>query len=189
MKAVPNTIPGWPGAIASADMPFSRHHACLNSGPYQRPPSMKAETAAASTANQLMPSTLIASPIRWMTPSSAYAGDGEAPRTWVRSACVVWIRARQAGVGVQVAVAQFGLARTHRDRAAVQPDLPGDVRHVEWIAAPQHQVGALADRDRTADVGAHAERVRRHRGQACQPRLPWQSVGDRVAGQLAHLAR
>src|SRR5690606_36296281 len=77
-----------------------------------------------------------------------------------RSAGAGGIGARQAVVGVQVAVAQFGLARAHRDRAPVQPYLAGDVGHVQRIAAPQHQVGALAYGNGVVDFAGDPQRFR-----------------------------
>lgn len=53
-KAVPKIRAGCPLGGASWSIPVSRHHARLNSGPYQSPPSRKADSAAASTASQLM---------------------------------------------------------------------------------------------------------------------------------------
>src|SRR5690606_17014163 len=50
-SAVPNTLAGCFG-FAPMSMPASRHHAFLNSGPYQMPPMTKADTAAATTASQ-----------------------------------------------------------------------------------------------------------------------------------------
>ena len=57
---------------------------------------------------------------------------------------------------MQVAVAQLGLARTHRDCAPIHPDLAGNVGNIQRIGGPQHQVGALADSN-TADLRAESK--------------------------------
>ena len=49
---------------------------------------------------------------------------------------------------MQVAVAQFGLARTHRDRAAVHPHLLGEIGDIERIAKTKYElIDALPQTD------------------------------------------
>ena len=51
-NAMPKVFAGCDFGAAFGSMPASRHQAFLNNGPYQTPPSMKADTAATRIANQ-----------------------------------------------------------------------------------------------------------------------------------------
>src|SRR5687768_11144247 len=86
---------------------------------------------------------------------------------------------------LEVAVAELGLAGSHLDGDASDPDLLGDRRDFEGIAGPEGEIGNLALGDATA-CGAEAEDVRRGCRERGERDVGRKSVRDGVACNLPH---
>jgi len=86
---------------------------------------------------------------------------------------------------LDIAIAQLGLAGFHLDRPAGNPNLIGERRYLQWIAAPKHQIRGLSDGN-TAMRCAQPKYIGGRRGNRRQRRFPRQSMRHRVAGELTH---